>query len=704
MPVPPQLLAAIAVALLANGAAAQQRALEPAVVTGSRVETQVLEAPYAIGVVTADELRSGGLMVNLSEALGRVPGLVINNRSNYAQDLQISSRGFGARASFGVRGLRLYTDGIPASTPDGAGQVTHFDLAGADRIEVLRGPFSALYGNSSGGVIALFSAPVDKARFELGFDAGSFGARQVRGSVGAPVGDGWDAQAQLAHFEVDGFRPHSAAERTLLNFRLGYSGASDNVTLLFNNLDQPADDPLGLTRAQFDADARQTTSQATQFNTRKEVGQSQLGLNWRHRFGSGVLSAGELTLYTGDRAVIQWQAIPVATQAPPRHPGGVIDFARAYNGLDARLIWRLAGASLVTGVNVEMQDEDRRGFNNFTGTPPAQQLGVTGALRRDENNKVQSKDVYAQGEVDLGASVTATAGVRSGRIEFDSRDSFLANGDDSGSTQFSYTNPVLGLRWRVAPGFNLYASAGRGFESPNLNELAYKPDGSSGFNTALQPQKSRQIEVGAKWRGFDNRIALDVALFQAKTDNEIGVLTNSGGRSAFQNVGRTERRGAELSLRAQLLPNLRATVVATLLNATYTDGFLTCGPPPCTTPTVPVAAGNRIAGTNRGNGFAELAWRPQEATELAVELRAQGGTPVNDINSDFAGRFATLALRARQRYTLGQGATIDVIARIDNVTDRVYAGSVIVNEGNSRFFEPAPPRSYLLGVRIGHTF
>ena len=665
----------------------------------------MFEAPYAIGVVNADELRSGGLMVNLSEALARVPGLVINNRSNYAQDLQISSRGFGARASFGVRGLRLYTDGIPASTPDGAGQVTHFDLAGAERIEVLRGPFSALYGNSSGGVIALFSAPAAVPRVELGLDAGSFGQRQIRASAGAPFGNGWDAQAQIAHFETDGFRPHSAAQRELANFRLGHKGASDDLTLLVNGLDQPADDPLGLTRAQFDADPRQTAPQATQFDTRKDAQQAQLGLAWRHRFGSGgVLAASEVSVYAGERSVTQWQSIPVATQAPPRHPGGVIDFDRSYNGIDARLIWRFGGASLVTGVNVESQDEDRRGFENFTGTPPAQVLGVTGALRRDENNKVRSTDVYAQGEIDVAANVTATAGVRSGRIKFDASDAFLANGDDSGSTKFSYTNPVLGLRWRVTPDFNLYVSAGRGFESPNLNELAYKPDGSSGFNTALQPQKSKQVEIGAKWRGLDNRIALDVAVFDARTDNEIGVLTNAGGRSAFQNVGRTKRQGAEVSLRAQLLPSLRATLAATLLDAKYTDGFLTCGPPPCTVPTVPVAAGNRIAGTHRGSGFAELAWRPLDATELAAELRAQGGTPVNDINSDFTKRFTTLALRARQRFALGQGTTLDIIARIDNVTDRVYAGSVIVNEGNARFFEPGAPRSYLLGVRLGRAF
>jgi iron complex outermembrane receptor protein len=719
---PPSRSSALALAAaLAAGVAHAQQNLEPVTVTGNRVQTQVFDAPYAIGVVGADELRGAGPMVNLSEALSRVPGLTVVNRSNYAQDLQISSRGFGARASFGVRGLRLYTDGIPASTPDGAGQVTHFDLAGAERVEVLRGPFSALYGNSSGGVIALFSAPAKQPRVEFGFDAGSFGQRQLRGYVGAPVGDTWDAQAQLSHFEIDGFRPHSAAERQLMNFRLGRAGERDDITLILNSLDQPADDPLGLDRGQFDADPYQTTPQAFDFDTRKVAQQTQLGANWRHRFGDGVLVASEATAYFGERSVIQWQAIPTTTQRNPnpgppftaRHPGGVIDFDRDYQGVDARLVWRLGSrGSLVTGVNVERQEEDRRGFENFTGDPANPDArGVTGALRRDEVNTVRSSDLYAQGEVELLQALTLGAGVRSGKIRFSSDDAYVVppNGDDSGSRSFSYTNPVLSVRWRVGDSLNLYASAGRGFESPNLNELAYNADTTqAGFNRALQPQKSRQVEIGAKWRGLQGRVAVDVALFDARTENEIGVLTNAGGRSAFQNVGDTTRRGAEAQVRWQVAPRWSALAAATLLDAKYDDAFTTCIGVPCNAANPQnigtVAAGNRIAGTSRGFGYAELAWKPGERTELGVEVRAQGGIVVNDRNTDHAERYTVLNLRARQRYDLGSGLTLELLARVDNLTDKVYAGTVIVNEGNGRFFEAGPPRAYSLGVRLAQKF
>ena len=273
--------------------------LQTVVITASGAEGRAFDTPYAISVVDGDTLRAAGPMVNLSEALSRVPGLVVSNRNNYAQDLQINSRGFGARASFGVRGLRLVADGIPASGPDGQGQVANFDLAGAERIEVLRGPFSALYGNSSGGVISLVSAVPKRRELSLGLDRGSDGLQQWRLGIAAPLGDGFSLRAQVSSFQTDGFRPQSSAERTLGNLRLGWDGANDRIVVVLNSINQPALDPLGLTRAQFDADPDQTTGvalpqtkpgQTLRYNTRKNTWQDQAGASWRHRFeGAGAL-------------------------------------------------------------------------------------------------------------------------------------------------------------------------------------------------------------------------------------------------------------------------------------------------------------------------------------------------------------------------------------------------------------------------------
>ncbi|HEX2012028.1 MAG TPA: TonB-dependent receptor, partial [Roseateles sp.] len=472
---------------------------------------------------------------------------------------------------------------------------------------------------------------------------------------------------------------------------------------------------LGLTRAQLTADPQQTAGVALpqeepgepdRFNTRKSTRQRQLGASWRHRFdgSAGPLQQLLLSTHIGRREVRQWQSIPVATQANVRQPGGVIAFERDYYGVDGRLVWLLPlsderRARLVLGFALDDSDEDRRGYENFSGSGAEQLLGVTGRLRRDERNRLGGRDAYAQADVDLAERWQMSLGLRSGETEFKVRDRYVvgANPDDSGSKRYSYTNPFAALQWRTLPTLSTYLSLGRGFESPTQGELAYRNDGQAGFNRGLRAQTSRQAELGAKWRpgpGF----ALDAALFQANSRDEIAVASNSGGRASYRNVGRTRREGAELEGRWQLARDWRGQFALSWLDARYRDGFNTCAAAPCTTPTLFVAPGRRIAGTISRSAYAELAWALSAGTELALEGRGQGRQPVNDMNTDAAAGYGLVNLRARWQTRLGPGR-LELLGRIDNLADRDYVSSVIVNEGNGRFFEPAPGRSWLLSLR-----
>ena len=707
------------------------QAQQEVVVTGSARAQKVLDAPFAIGVVGSEALRNAGPMVNLSEVLAQVPGLVVNNRNNYAQDLQISSRGFGARAPFGVRGLRLYTDGIPATMPDGQGQVAHFDLAAAQRIEVLRGPFSVLYGSNSGGVIALFSAPVTAAQSEVALDAGRFGLRQGRVGVAAPLGPvaggTLDIRASLTDLTLDGFRPQSAADRQLGQVRLGWQSETDTLTLLASHHRQDAQDPLGLTRTAFLANPRQTNvfalagfdptvynasdTTTMRFDTRKEIAQTQVGLNWRHRFDeSGALREAALTLYDGLRGVTQWQAIPPGTQANARHGGGVVDFDRRYGGVEGNLTLRLGSTDLALGVNAEYQEDLRRGYENFLGTAAAPTaMGVTGRQRRDETNRAVTTEAFVQAVTPLSAQLALTGGLRGGRLSVSTHDRYIvgANVDDSGERDFDYLNPVLGLRWTLSPDWALHASAARGYETPTLGELAYRLSG-GGFNPDLKAQSSRQFELGAKRRG--GALDLDATVFAVDTRDEIGVMTNSGGRSVFQNVGRTRRWGAELAAGWRPATGLRLQAALSALHASYRDAFTTCVATPCNPTATPatgtalVAAGKRIAGTQRASAWAQAAWAPGGAVpgEFALEWRAVAATPVNDLNSEAAPGYALAHLRWSGKLALGARDTLELLARVDNVFDRVHVGSVIVNDGNGRFYEPGAPRSVLASVRWLH--
>ncbi|MEO7547294.1 MAG: TonB-dependent receptor [Ramlibacter sp.] len=470
------------------------------------------------------------------------------------------------------------------------------------------------------------------------------------------------------------------------------------LTLVANSVRMPeVQDPLGLTRAEMQANPRQATGAATQFDTRKSVDQLQTGAILEHHLRGG--RSLQVTAYSGERATTQFQAIPVSTQAPATHPGGVIDLERRYRGLDARWIsaTRLMDKplTLTAGLALDEAREERRGFQNFLGTA----LGVQGALRRDEANRVRSFDQYLQAQWAVAARWSASAGLRHSRVTFASHDRYIApgNGDDSGEVAYSATTPVLGLVFHVNDALNLYAAAGRGFETPTLNELSYRAGAATGPNLALQSATSRQWELGAKaevapgWR-------VNTAYFRARTANEIVVLSNTGGRSTFQNAGATQREGFEAALSGAWSKGWSAYAAASWLTATYRNGFLTCSAAPCAVPDSPVAAGNRIPGIPRASLFAELAWQHRPwGLETALELRHTGRVAVDDRNTDFAAAATTMALRLSLTQKVARW-TLREFVRVDNLADRATVGSVIVNEGNRRFFEPAPGRGWLAGV------
>ena len=696
----------IAATSLAAGAACAQTpaaiTVAPVVITATRVAADPFNLPMAVNVVDADAISEGQLQVNVSESLQRVPGVNAQNRNNYAQDVQLSVRGFGARSSFGVRGVKLYTDGIPASQPDGQGQVSHFSLGSAERIEVLRGPFSALYGNAAGGVIQVFtesgvSPPTVTATVVAGSNDTLRVGLKANGRQGA-VG----YVAQVDRFETAGPRPHSAAIRLGANAKLDVQlGEATTVTVLGNHVNLPgAQDPLGLTKAEFDANARQVNPVALQFNTRKDVEQTQGGLRVNHKLNAQ--QAVELVVYTGERAVRQFQAIPVATQAPASYPGGVIDFDRNYFGVDARFVQSGEWGNVAVGVASDVLNENRRGYQNFTGAGATAVLGVLGALRRDEKNKLTSADGYVQGEWRVLPNASIHVGVRASSVKLTSDDKYIVtgNGNDSGNTRYSATLPTLGASFRVLPALTLYASAGRGTETPTLNELAYRPPGSApstGLNLSLLPAKSDSIEIGAKWRR--DGMAAELALFDTKTKNEIVVVSNSGGRSAFANAGRTERRGIEFSTRAQVLPGVQWELAANTLEAKYRDGFKTCGAPPCTAPAVIVAAGNRLPGVPDRAAWTELKWTHPSGAYVAAEVKYQGRIFANDVGTESAEAVTLLGARVGIAQ-LWRGAKWSVFVRGDNLSGKTYAGTVIVNEANRRYFEPAAGRTWLAGASV----
>lgn len=706
----PGRLAILLAATFAGGAQAETTvSLDSIVVTGSRVEHNTFDLPAAIDVVDASRIGADQARVNASEALASVPGITVQNRQNYAQDLQISSRGFGARSAFGVRGIRLISDGIPASMPDGQGQAATFNLDRAERIEVMRGPLSAIYGNHAGGVIQLFTPDGKGApSVEANFAAGSYGTWKTDLSAQGEVG-GVGYVIDASRFATDGYRERSAAERDQAMVKLTYRPSQDGkLTFIANTFRQDAQDPQGLQWSEFKSNPRGVAWDATRgnypaiaYDTRKSIDHTQGGISYEHRFGdhSVLLSA-----YAGQRSTTQYQSIPVGAQTgSTRHSGGVIDFDRDFAGVSGRWTGRfgLAGGRLTTtlGFDYEQATDDRQGYENFvgSGTPAncvANTCGVMGRLRRNEEDRVASFDQYAQAEWQ-GERWAFTGGLRHSRVAFKVDDRYLSNGDDSGRVAYEKTTPTLAALYRVTDALNLYASVARGFEAPTFNEMFYSSNGGS-FNLSLKPATSTHYEVGAKAM-LGARSRLDVALFEIRTQDELVVLSSTGGRTAYQNAGKTERQGMEVAVDSRWGERLSSRLAYTWLDATYAEAF--------TTSSGTVNAGNRLPGVAAHNLFGEIAWRHQPSGfHAAVEGIVRDKVHVEDSNQKQAApgyAIANLRLGIDRRYG---PLNLRGFVRLDNVFDRQYVGSVIVGDSNNRFYESAPGRNWLAGVSARYTF
>jgi iron complex outermembrane recepter protein len=684
---------------LMTDAHAQQSAapavlLPEVVVSATRTERDSFDLPVAIDTVPRSAIREDKPQVNLSESLVRVPGIAVLNRQNYAQDLQISSRGFGGRSAFGVRGIRLIADGIPATSPDGQAQAASFDLSAAQRIEVMRGPFSTLYGNAAGGVIQVFTADgPPEPTLSGSLYAGSYGLYKADVQFGGQK-ESLNYLLDASRFHTDGFREHSAATRDQTNAKFKLPLSAGLVTMIVNTLDQPdTQDPLGLTRAQVAANPRQVDVSALTFNTRKSVRQNQLGLIYDVEIGAR--DALQAKTYLGDRQVTQFQAIPLAAQAAATSSGAVVDLDRGYGGLGLRwthqLIEGVRPWTVTAGMDYDRQAEHRMGFINNNG--------IAGALKRNERDVVANTDAYAQLEWNFAPRWNASAGVRHSRVHFDSLDYFIVpgNGDDSGSVTYSRTTPVAGVLFKATPAWHVYANIGRGFETPTFTELAYRAGGVSGLNFALQPSTSVHKEIGVKAK-IARATRVNLALFHINTSNEIVVNNAAGGRTDFKNASATRREGLEASWESVLGNGFEAYLSYTRINAEFTQPF-TSGTPP-----VLVTAGSKLAGVPQYSVYGELVWRhPASGFHAGVELRSSGKIFVNDQNSASADAYTIGNLRAglEQR---GRRWRVSEFVRVDNITDHAYVGSVIVADANGRFYEPAPGRNYVLGVNASLAF
>jgi len=683
--------AALAAATLCHTVAHAQ-SLENVVVSASRAAQRSFDAPAAIHSIDQDTIENAGPQVNLSESLNRVPGLTILNRQNYAQDLQVSIRGFGARSAFGIRGVRLLVDGIPATTPDGQGQGSSISLTSTERIEVLRGPLAQLYGNSSGGVIQAFTrdAP-EQPEVTAQVYTGSFGMRRTDWQYAGRVGD-YGLVADYSTFDTKGFRDNSQTQRNQFNGKLSFGPSEKTrVNIVFNQFDMPlAEDPLGLTATQLASDPTQAGTNAVARRVRKITRQNQLGAALTHALDANRSITARA--YHGKRDNLQYQANNFWVGLDRSYYGAGLQYNQKTTLANLPVTW-------VAGYEFDRSRERRQGGEATVGEK------TPGSINRNEINEAQNSDLFANATALVSESVSVVAGLRYSTVRFTSIDDYLVDGSDgSGRAVFRAASPVLGLTYHASNTVNLYANYGKGFESPTLAEVAYRDSGValplSQFNPDLTAASSQHYELGAKWAP-SSRARLDFTLFRIDARDEIVVSSSNSGRTAFKNAPGTTRTGWELAGSTWLAPHWRGTLAASRVDAQYSEAF--------TSGTTRIAPGNQLPGIPQHFLFSELLWSSQAAnasqrlarlgTRAGLELTQAGRLFANDTNTAASEGYTTLALKASQGWAIGSGS-LTAYARVDNLTDKRYVGSVIVNQAVSQFYEPAPGRHWTLGLRL----
>ena len=660
---------------------AAQEVLEPitVTVTAPRLATPLAEMPAAVDVIDAPAATEGRQGLQLDEALNRVPGLFAQNRYNFAQDVRVSIRGFGARAPFGIRGLRILQDGIPETTPDGQSQVDAIDLLNISRIEVLRGPNAALYGNATGGVIAIATRDGSDPRGHGGGALlGSYGFQRLEASSEAR-GERGSYSLSFHDLRFDGYREQARAEKRLLRLHVAQTFDAGDLSLHLRALDAPlTEDPGALTREELDADRRAAAPLATRLDSSQSAEQLTLGAQWRQPAGAGQLRLGAFATRRDYE-----QQLPFTGSSQ-------VAYDRDFYGVNVGYERDFGRTRALFGVDVERQRDDRtRKCINFALEPVCDPETPADPLALDQREEARSRGAYVHTDTLLGDDWNLALGVRHDRIRFDIDDRFLLDDVDlSGRRSFDETSASAGLIWHWAPGHRAFANFATAFETPTFTEFA-NPAGTGGFNPDLEPQYARAFEIGT--RGETGMLAYDVTAHVTRVRDElIPFQLEDDGRDFYRNAGRTAREGLEVGLELRPDPRWNLRAAATLNDFRFRDY----------TVDDQSFRGNRLPGLPRRQLFLEAAWRDGPGFAV-VDTLYTGSRYADDANEVRVGSDTVVNARVGRHWDHGRLRAEGFVA-VNNVFDTETIDNLRINARFGRSFEPAPDRNFLVGLRLYH--
>ncbi|HEX5830942.1 MAG TPA: TonB-dependent receptor [Gemmatimonadaceae bacterium] len=667
----------------------------PEVTVSATLRRERLErVPWAVGVADERELRRAQPTVHLDEALPLIPGVYVANRYNFAVDSRLAIRGFGSRANFGVRGVRVVLDGIPQTLPDGQSQTTNVELGALARVEVLRGASSALYGNGSGGVVSFTSdltspGPVSGA---ARVEGGSFGMSKVQARVAGRTGRA-AAALSASRFGWDGFRSYSSADVRQLNAGVDYGlSPATTASLRLNLADTPeALNPGALTEAEYLANPDSIATVNVLRGADKRTTQHQVSLRLRREGETGVeLDASAFALVRDLRNAIA--AAPPAPAGPSN--GTYITIDRDVYGARVSGGGRLGetGPRLIAGVEWQRMADLRENWRSTGGRP----VEPTDTLLLRQLEVVTNTAPFAQLLWEPTSSVSLSAGARHDWVRFSVDDRFPSDGLNSGARTLRSWSGHAGVSWAALTEVAPYVNVSTSFETPTTTELQARPDVLGGFNDALSPQLARSVEVGVRGELFGRQLGYSASAFRVRVRDAIVQYLETNGRAYFTNAGRTHNDGVELGVTARAGPRVTLDGAYTWARYRFAEYRVLRGE------TVDTLDGKTLPGVPEH--FLRIGLRTRPAGSLTVDVDHTVSSAVwaddgNQIRVEGWGPGVT-TVRAAWDGVWG-GYRVQPFGGVQNLFDRRYVSAVTVNGFGGRVREPAPGRNVFLGMELG---
>ncbi|NRA01980.1 MAG: TonB-dependent receptor [Myxococcales bacterium] len=639
----------------------------------ARSPGRLLETPLSISVVEAEAVREAGPAIEIEAALQGVPGVFAQSSLNFAQDPRISIRGFGARSTFGVRGIRVLVDGVPNTLPDGQTELDSIDLGFVDRIEVVRGPISSLYGGGGGGVVMIETAapslePRIRARTLFGSDQ-LFRQEALYTGTHAKTG----VVAALGFTNYGGYREHARARQTnlLTKFERTLPDGTE-LRLNFSAVWAPeAQDPGGL-RASEVAEDR---TQAAPFNLAQDASE---------KLDQQKLSLALARPLPGDNGELRawfWalrrdfsNKLPIPS---PRF--GQVDLERRVGGGSVVLDYPWGRSNWLIGIDVDIQRDRRRRYENIDG--------ARGDLGLDQHETVRTIGPFAQVDLDLGDGFGLVAGARYDWTEFKVDDDFSGHGDQSARIHFRALSPRFGLRFRRSPAFHAYANLTTGFQVPTTTQLA-PATGIGGFDPDIDPERTVGFEIGAKG-AVAERFAYELAVFSLEVRDLIVPFTDESDQTFARNAAKAHRLGLEAASSLRLRQGLVLRTSYTYSDFVYRDYETR------EDGAVQNFDGNREPNVPVHSFAGQLRWEHRSGLRAVLSARYFSDLEVDDANTATSGGALISDLRVGTRFSRGD-LEFRPFLGVRNWTGVKYNGTIRPNARFGRYYEPAP-RSEIFG-------